>query len=414
MNRLSALFACRQGFRETNMQDTVDAFVTTFEVQGAPSGPLANLAFAAKDLFDIAGHATGAGNPTWASTHDAAVSHAPAVAACLDAGARLLGKTHTDELAYSLMGINAHYGTPVNPAAPERAPGGSSSGSAAATAAGLVDFALGTDTGGSVRTPASFCGLYGIRTTHGRIPRDGMVPLAPSFDVVGWFGRTARMLHRVAEAFDLGSRPPIKRPRLLLAEDVWELAEPAVREALRPATRRLQELLGPAVSVRLTKEPLTDWRETFRIIQAGEAWQCHGDWVRANAPNFGPGIADRFRMSSEIGAEEFTTARRHRDKVRARLAELLDGDGIAVLPTCAAPAPLKTADETTMNAYRAAVLQMLCPAGLGGLPQVTMPLSLADGAPVGLSLLGPAGSDLALMEIAVRLEDYMMAPRSII
>lgn len=414
MNRLRALFARRQGFRETNMQDRVDAFVTTFEVQGAPSGPLADLTFAAKDLFDVAGYATGAGNPTWASTHDAAASHAPAVAACLGAGARLLGKTHTDELAYSLMGLNAHYGTPVNPAAPERAPGGSSSGSAAATAAGLIDFALGTDTGGSVRTPASFCGLYGIRTTHGRIPRDGMVPLAPSFDVVGWFGRTARMLRRVADAFDLEPQPPIARPRLLLAEDVWELAEPATREALSPAIQRLEELLGPAASVRLAEEPLADWRETFRIIQAGEAWQCHGAWVRAHAPNFGPGIADRFRMASGIGAEELTVARRKRDKVRARLVSLLDNDGIAVLPTCAAPAPLKTANETTMNAYRAAVLQMLCPAGLGGLPQVTMPLSLADGAPVGLSLLGPAGSDLALMEIAVRLEDYMMAPRSII
>jgi amidase len=407
---LRALFERRR--REMEMRDTVDAFVSLFEIGGAPGGPLAGLSFAAKDLFDVAGHVTGAGNPTWAATHGPAEAHAPVVSACLEAGAKLVGKTHTDELAYSLMGINAHHGTPTNPAAPGRAPGGSSSGSAAATAAGLADFALGTDTGGSVRTPASFCGLYGIRTTHGRIPCQGMVPLAPSFDVVGWFARTARTLRAVSEALDLGAQTEIRQPRLLLAEDVWEIAEPATTTRLRPVVRHLQQLYGPLRPVRLADESLAQWRETFRIVQAGEVWQCHGDWVAANAPDFGPGIADRFRMASEIGAEEFATARRHAGAVRAHLAGLLSDDGFAVLPTCPAPAPFVHADEATMNDYRAKVLQMLCPAGLGGLPQVNVPAGLVEGAPVGLSLLGPAGSDRALMEIAARLEEYAAVPNA--
>ncbi len=392
------------------MRDTVDAFVEIFDLPGAPGGPLAGLDFAAKDLFDVAGHVTGAGNPTWASSHAPATAHAPCVVACLEAGATLRGKTHTDELAYSLMGVNAHYGTPRNSAAPERVPGGSSSGSAAATAAGLVDFALGTDTGGSVRVPASFCGLYGLRTTHGRIPRDGMVPLAPGFDVVGWFARTARGLDSVAEAFALQAPAAPERPRLMLPGDVWALAEEATRAALQPALRRLQDLFGAAADVRLSEAPLSEWREAFRVCQAAEVWEVHGDWVRQYRPAFGPGVAERFEMASRIGGDERRGAEAVRAQVRASLRDRLADDGILVLPTCPGPAPLKRAEAADFEAYRAAVLQMLAAAGLAGLPQLTIPAALCGGAPVGLSLLGPVDSDRTLVRLAIRLEDYLMAP----
>ena len=161
----------------------------TARLDGAPAGPLAGLRFAAKDLFDIEGHVTGAGNPDWLALHAPATRTAPVVRRLVDAGASMVGKTHTDELSRGIFGENAHYGTPVNPKAPGRVPGGSSSGSAAAVSGGLVDFALGTDTGGSVRIPASFCGIYGIRPTHGRLPLDGVVGQARSFDTVGWFAR---------------------------------------------------------------------------------------------------------------------------------------------------------------------------------------------------------------------------------
>jgi amidase len=397
---------------EQPLRDTAAAFVEVFDLPGAENGPLAGLGFAAKDIFDVAGHVTGCGNPAWAASHPPAETHAACVATCLAAGGLLRGKTHTDELAYSLMGANAHSGTPLNSAAPDRVPGGSSSGSAAATAAGLVDFALGSDTGGSVRVPGSFCGLHGLRTTHGRVPTAGMAPLAPSFDVVGWFARTARMLAAVGEAFDLGSDGALPRPRLLLPSDAWDRAEPSTQAAVRPIARKLQDLFGAAQTVQLSAAPLSEWRELFRVCQAGEAWEVHGAWIRAEAPDFGPGVADRFAAASRITAAERQAAEAARAEVRSGLRDLLGDDGVLVLPTAPGPAPLKTADEATLDAYRGRALEMLAPAGLAGLPQLTLPAGLVGGAPVGLSLLGPAGADRALAEMAVRLDDYLMAPHS--
>src|SRR5262249_46188864 len=148
-------------------QDNLGAFCrhTHVAVKSTGAGPLANLIFGVKDIYDVAGHKTGFGSPDWLATHRPATRTAPSVQILLDAGADLVGKTHTDELTYRLTGENAHYGTPINVNAPGRIPGGSSSGSAAAVAGRLVDFAVGSDTGGSVRAPASFCGIYGIRPT---------------------------------------------------------------------------------------------------------------------------------------------------------------------------------------------------------------------------------------------------------
>src|SRR5262249_36725557 len=184
------------------MPDTINAFVPgpRVRIDGAPDGVLRGLTFAAKDLFDVAGHPTGGGNHDWARANPVPTRHAWAVQTLLDAGATLIGKTITDEVSLGILGENAFDGTPVNSRAPDRVPGGSSSGSAAAVAAGLCDTALGTDTGGSVRVPSSFCGLYGIRPTHGRLDLTGMLPQAPSSDTAGWFTRDAATFARVAEA----------------------------------------------------------------------------------------------------------------------------------------------------------------------------------------------------------------------
>ena len=179
--------------------DRLGAFCrdTYVEMEGASHGPLRGLKFAVKDIYDVAGHRTGFGNPDWLRTHGPAAQTAPVVQRLLDAGAHLVGKTHTDELTWSFTGENAHYGAPVNVNAPGRVTGGSSSGSASAVAAGVVDFAVGSDTGGSVRLPASFCGILGMRPTYGRIPLDGVCPLAPSFDTCGWFARDVGVFERV-------------------------------------------------------------------------------------------------------------------------------------------------------------------------------------------------------------------------
>src|SRR5207302_1788453 len=183
-------------------------------IEGRPGGPLSGLTFAAKDLFDVAGHPTGGGNPDWARSNPVPTRHAWAVQRLLDAGATLIGKTITDEVSLGIVGENAFYGTPLNSRAPDRVPGGSSSGSAAAVAAGLCDTALGTDTGGSVRVPASFCGLYGIRPTHGRLDLSGMMSQAPSSDTTGWFARDAETFARVS-AVMLGEAIPDELPARL-------------------------------------------------------------------------------------------------------------------------------------------------------------------------------------------------------
>ncbi|HEX6004321.1 MAG TPA: amidase family protein, partial [Burkholderiales bacterium] len=219
-------------------RDQVGAFCrhTHVALKGSGSGPLAGLTFGVKDIYDIAGHRTGFGSPDWFATHAAAARTAPTVQRILNAGADMVGKTHTDELTYSLNGENPHYGTPVNVNAPGRIPGGSSSGSAAAVAAGLCDFALGSDTGGSVRAPASYCGIYGIRPTHGRVSLEGACPLAPSFDTAGWFARDATLLERVGQVL-LGEARAQAPGRLLLARDAFELAGDAITQALQAAVR---------------------------------------------------------------------------------------------------------------------------------------------------------------------------------
>ena len=380
------------------MEDRAHAFTRTFTLPGAPAGPLAGTTFGAKDLFDVAGHVTGYGNPDWARTHAPAERHAAAVAALLDAGATLVGKTQTDELAYSLMGVNAHYGTPENAADPRRVPGGSSSGSASATATGLVDFGLGSDTGGSVRLPASFCGLWGLRTTFGLVSLDGAMPFTHSFDTVGWFAREARLMARVARA--LGCPDAAAPARLLLPVDLWARAEPDCVAAVAPALARLQAHLGPAEPVLLAPEGLAAWRETFRICQAAEIWQCLGPWITEHAPALGPGTRERFEMAKRIDAQSVAAAGTQRANVRERMAEVVQPGGALAFPTSPAPAPMLLAEPAELDAFRTRALEMLCPAGLAGLPQLSVPAGRVDGGPVGLSLLGAAGQDAGLIALA--------------
>ncbi|MDJ0831920.1 MAG: amidase [Gammaproteobacteria bacterium] len=389
------------------MQDSVQAFSEIFRLDGNPAGPLSGRTFGAKDLFDIAGHQTGCGNPDWAATHEPALTTAPAVQALLDAGATLLGKTHTDELAYSLMGVNAHYGTPLNTAAPDRVPGGSSSGSVAATAAGLVDIGLGTDTGGSVRLPASFSGVYGIRTTHGRLSLAATMALAPSFDTLGWFARDPHALAQAGEAYGIGSLEQdighLQSLRLIKATDAFELASVQTQQALGPGLARLEDFFATAQALPITNGSLTDWRETFRVCQAAEIWQEHGEWIRRSQPDFGPGVRERFEMAASITSGMTRKALDARAEMRNELLDLMGNDGLLVLPTSPGPAPLRDADETALGGFRQAALELLSPAGLAGLPQISIPVGMVDGAPVGLSMIAPAGRDEWLLGLAQNL-----------
>ncbi|MEX2642073.1 MAG: amidase, partial [Acetobacterales bacterium] len=302
-------------------------------------GPLAGCGFAVKDLFDIAGHVTGCGNPDWFRTHQAAHETAPAVRRCLAAGAGMAGKTKTVEMAFSLTGENPHYGTPENPAAPGRLPGGSSCGSAAAVAGGAVDFALGTDTGGSVRIPASYCGLYGFRPTHGRVDISGVVPLAPSFDTVGWFTRDIGLLAAVGDALLQGDSRPLRPKALLCPVEAWAGADDDVDAALRPALAAAGQAIAKPRFEALSDNGLAGWYGIFRPIQAYEAWQCHGAWIQAEQPAFGPGVRERFQFCSTVDEQTVVRARAARARIDHMLRERLGEHTVLVLPTSPVPAP---------------------------------------------------------------------------
>jgi amidase len=377
------------------------------QLHGSPLGPLAGLMFAAKDVFDVAGHVTGAGNPDWHRTHGPAERTATAVQRLLEVGATLVGKTQMDELAYGVLGENVHYGTPVNPAAPTRVPGGSSSGSASAVAAGLVDFALGSDTACSVRLPAALCGLFGIRPTFGRVSTEGMVPLSPSLDTVGWFARDAELFQKIGRVLLQPGREVPPATALLVAEDAFALASPKVVHALQVAVEAVAGHFRSVQTVRLIdagSEPSLEWF-WFHVwsVQVREVWALHGQWILNTKP--GSRVLSRETLAAGADStpaeleEARATWRGLRDAV---LRKITDGS-LMCLPTVADCGPERGSDPAKRMAFSRPTLCLMSVAGVAGLPQVTLPVAEIDGCPVGLSLIGAAGCDEKLLELAAKL-----------
>ena len=375
-------------------------------VAGTAEGPLYGLTFAAKDLFDVAGHPTGGGNPDWERTHPVPDRHAWAVQALLDAGASLVGKTVTCEVSMGILGFNPHCGTPPNPAASGRLPGGSSSGSASAVAAGACDLALGTDSGGSVRVPASFCGLYGLRPTHGRIALEGVIRQAPSFDTAGWFARDAITFARAAAVL-LGEPVPDPAPcRLLVGLDAFALADPEVAAALEPAVAALGALLGGApepVDIAAPGE-LEIWAAQRNVLQRAEAWRTFAPWIDAHNPRFGFNVARNLSIASAITPDQVAVATVARRRARDRAAALLGTDGacgaVLCLPTTPFPAPLLGLPLGETDRLSGWIGFLASFAGLTGVPQLSLPLGRVEGRPVGLSILAAPGGDARLAGIA--------------
>ncbi|MFC5468003.1 amidase [Cohnella suwonensis] len=387
------------------MSEHWNAFIREdVSVDPSGEGDLDGLTFAVKDVFEIRGHANAAGNPDWFRTHGAAIRNAPAVDNVLKKGARLKGVTHTDEMMFSLNGENLHYGTPVNPRAPGRIPGGSSSGSAVAAAAGLVDFALGTDTGGSVRVPSSYCGVYGFRPTHGIVPIEGVIPLAPSFDTVGWMALDAKVMRDVGRAllpeFREGQTAPFTR--FFFAREAWELIDEACREALSKAVSGIAVEGGHSEWISLSPEGLPAWFGTFRTIQGYEIWQTHGEWIEREHPVFGPDIAQRFAWTRTLQREDYERENAARQKIRTKVEELLGSGGLLVIPTAPYGAPRIGLAGEESDRIRTKVMQLSCLAGLTGLPQVTIPVAGEKGIPFGLSLIAGSGQDIRLLEWVYR------------
>ena len=362
----------------------------------ASEQPLAGMRLAVKDLFHMQGLPTSAGNPTWLATHDLPTKTASSVIKLLQAGAQFVGKTITDELAYSLNGQNIHYGTPENPVTPDRLPGGSSSGSAVAVAKGFADIGLGTDTGGSIRVPSSYNGLFGLRPTHGAIAMDNMVALAPSFDTVGFMTRRLDELEKVAQV--LLPTAPTKLTKTLIAKDLISQVEH--KDALQ-AQLDIWQAEGLLSTEQNLEIDSAYWQTsaTFRTLQGAEIWQTHGDWISQNDPDFASDIASRFEWTKTIHANDVHQAKTQQARFRSWLDEQLE-DAVLILPTTPGRSPLLSMQDNELANYRNQLLELTAIAGLCGLPQLHLPVCEINGAPCGLSLIGPRGSDLSLIALA--------------
>lgn len=375
-------------------------------IAGARSGALSGLTAAVKDMYDIAGEKTGGGSPEWLATHAPAKTNAAVVDRILNAGAAIIGKTVCDEFFFSLSGANAHYGTPVNTRAVGRVPGGSSAGSAAAVGAGACDLALGSDTGGSMRVPASFCSVYGIRPTHGRTDLSGAMMMAPTFDVAGWFAASPGVFAKTGAVLLDGEGHKAAISKVLIARDAFHLADEPVGNALRDFFKRaLRELPNPSDAT-IAPDGFDTWRETFRTIQGREIWSIYGAWMETHKPRLGPGIAERMAYAATVTADAANAARETLGNIRAHIRGVIPAGTILCLPTAPCIAPKTDANASDLDRFRARAMALTSIAGLSGLPQISIPAATVEGCPAGISFIGWAGGDESLLDLALRLGSY--------
>ena len=426
--------------REVDKDD--DCFVVRHSVSFAkketlsPSSSrllLENVSIAIKDNIDVCGLKTGCGNPDFLSDFSPKVKteNAPLVEHLLREGGQIVGKTHMDELAWSLQGENYHYGTPRNERAIGRIPGGSSSGSASAVSRGLVDLAVGTDTAGSVRVPASFCGIYSIRMTHNfyeRLCHEGIVPLAKSFDVPGFFANDLEMLLRATKALVLKAFPDntnnaeeesfntnsdddriIKDVvKFVKLEDAFALATDEVRGAI---DTYLEKNGIEYETVKLEEnQNILEWWEDFRVQQTDDVWKAHGDWIRKRNPKFGPGVHERFYGAEEV-SEDTKNVERAREMNRKR-AEIIRNEVfrgrnstiICIVPAAACAPPKLNEDASVVNDLRVKTLSLSSISGLTGLPEVVVPcVSNKNELPIGVGFIGwERKCDVALLQTLLK------------
>ncbi|KAL1815274.1 hypothetical protein ACET3Z_017848 [Daucus carota] len=413
--------------REMERDKDYGAFMERFTVQPTPSSQqrlLDGLTFAVKDIFDMDGHVTGFGNPDWAQTHSPALATAPAVLAVLRAGATCVGKTVMDEMAYSINGENVQYGTPTNPCAPDRVPGGSSSGSAVGVGASLVDFSLGTDTGGSIRVPASYCGIFGFRPSHGAVSTTGVVPMAQSFDTAGWFARDPVILSRVGSTLLQHPDNGLVRPsKIIIAEDCFKLLSIPSARITNVLVEAVKQIYGdntlsyvnlgdnvehnvPSLKNFMRKdiqsqefniEPLVALSNAMRLLQRYEFKNNHGEWVKTVKPHLGPGIAERVWEAINARGDDIDACLLVKTELQAALRGLLGDLDVLAIPTVPGPPPKLQTEAASLETFRVRAFSLLSVAGVSGFCQVSIPLGMYDNLPVSVSLLARSGSDKFLL-----------------
>lgn len=382
---------------------TSGAFTEEFVIKPYRNGLLRGLKFAVKDCIAVQGKSTGFGNPTWLATHPAAASHAVCIELLLANGATCIGKTVMDEFAYSLIGENHFYGTPINPLHPDRVPGGSSSGSASAVACGLVDFALGTDTGGSVRVPAANCGIYGYRPTHDHISVAGVTPLAPSFDTLGVLAKNMETLRSVSATL-LGTtlNNNLVTPKFQVVQEALDGATVDIQELILNYLDqnvhdytfvKLAEIASPEVT-------LTWLSNLYRLIHSCEAWSTHGSWLEAIKPGLGP-IADfNFNhIAKKADRTSLPEGIANREWFSQTIFNHLSHDTILCFPTVPEIAPKKGfytnhPEARSSGGYFQKLVGINAIAVLSRSPQITIPIcNIPDMPSIGLSFMAARNQD---------------------
>jgi amidase len=395
----------------TRPNDPVGALVPhTLEepILGATSGPLAGKTFMAKDQFAIEGRKVSNGSPAWYEAAAPAAKAASAIETLLGAGASLTGITVCDEFFYSVLGTNIHYGSPKNVQAPHHVTGGSSCGSAAAVAASMCDFALASDTGGSTRVPAAFCGLYGFRPSHGRIASDRMTPMAPSYDTVGVLAREVSLLREISKLLLDADARPARIGRVVVAQDIVVRSEASLDEALWTALDKIKEALPRPELMDVAGEETDNWRDAFRILQGFEIQSTLMPFALAHAASLSPAIRERFEIASHVTEAEAVAAKAVRAHAAEHLSQLIAPGTVMVLPTTPTlPPEHDIPDGASFAWFRARTLESTCLAGHARLPQISIPMGRASDCPAGLSFIGWRGGDEALLDLAVALEPLL-------
>lgn len=361
---------------------TLDPFNAFLHLDPQPGdgGPVV----AMKDVIDVAGMPTTAASKV---LYREPSEDAECVARLRAAGATIAGKLNTHEFAFGALTTSPHFGPALNPWNPEHVCGGSSGGSGAAVAGGLVDASLGTDTAGSVRIPAAFCGVTGMRPTWGLVPTRGVVPTAWSLDTVGPVARTAEecewLLETMAGATLEGERA-VDNLRIGAVSSLFEAAEPAVASLCEKAVAEL----GRAEPVTL---PLHDEMSTItQLVMLPEAANAHLPWLRTRLADYGADVRARLLAGLLLPPTAYVTGLRGRRWAREEHERALGGFDLLVAPAMPITAPRL---DAIPEDYRLLLMPYNSPAALLGLPAITVPCGFVDGLPVGLSLMGRRGED---------------------
>ena len=359
-------------------------------------GPLSDLTFVVKDMCEIKGFKSSCGNPDFYEKCLPADDFAPFLKNILNKGATLKGITICDEFFYSLIGENGHYGTPANLNAPGCVPGGSSSGSAAALTTDLYDFSIGSDTGGSVRVPASFCGLLGIRPTHNRINTKGVYPMAPTFDTIGWFAKDINTFKKIGFTI-LNKKDKTKNSfkDFVIAEDILELANPNI---INLFNNYIINNFPEIKKIRLSKQNKDVIADNFRILQGGEIVENVIPWILKNKPKISPEINNRIEMAIKITKDEINQAVKFRENLKKEIELTLPEGLIALFPTTPFSSPKCGQSDEQLSSYRKKLMEFTSIAGMTSRPQISIPKFKDNTGPIGISLLGWRYSDEVLLE----------------